>query len=466
MPRIPNLPKWPEITWISSSPDLLASQGSPAPNILGINPWAYDFAAYNLWSRPLGLISALEAFRACGCNVALLDCLDRTWWDVDWPEPDSFGCGRYPRTVLPKPADLDHVPRRFCRYGLPLNAVSGALARMDPVPDLVLITANMTYWYPGAITAAVLAKRFFPRTPVALGGVYATLCNEHARKSVPVDLVLQGPVEEEQNWSRIWSLMDSTSPEPPRPDAGRLLPSLYPGAEYSVLLGSRGCPFTCPYCSSRLLYPGFSQFHWKSLWTQVQEERAKGVRDFAFYDDALLVQPHVWLEPFLQTLIEKRADIRLHVPNGLHAAYLEPHVCRLLFRAGLTTVRLGLESANFRNRPDKKLTRQEWDYGVGNLFRAGFKPEDTGAYILFGLPGQSEEEVMEAISFAKSFGIRPHLAYYSPIPGTAMFERAERYSPYPLRDEPLCQNRAIWPCYPAGFSWAERNRWLSQLRAC
>jgi len=68
------------------------------------------------------------------------------------------------------------------------------------------------------------------------------------------------------------------------------------------------------------------------------------------------------------------------------------------------------------------------------------------------------------VALAKSYGLGPHLTHYSPIPGTRMFAEAKRVSPYPLEEDPLYQNRAIWPCYPGGFSWSERNRWARILR--
>ena len=465
MPRIPNRPKWPEITWTCATPEASASAARDRPRVLGINPWIYDYAAYNLWSRPLGLISVLRALNVSGCDVALLDCMDRTWRDVDWPSPEKYGCGRYPRTEIPPPARLRHIPRRFCRYGLPHDAVSGALARMDPPPDLVLITSIMTYWYPGAVAAGRLVRNVWPGVPLALGGVHATLCPEHAEEAVPADAILTGPAEEHGNWSRIWKLLGEDDPPPvPEPNAGALLPRLYPDAAFSVLLGSRGCPFSCAYCSSNLLYPGYCQGSWQKLLEQVRAEHAKGVRDFAFYDDALLVRPETWLIPFLRALIEEGPQIRLHTPNGMHAKYLREDVCRLLYQAGLTTVRLGLETSSFENRPDRKLTRQEWDTGVNNLLRAGFSPENVGAYILFGLPDQDEREIREAAAFAGSYGLRPHLTYYSPIPGTEMFFRARESSPFPLAEDPLFQNRSLWPCYPGGFTWRERNRWMEILR--
>ena len=46
------------------------------PNILLINPWIYDFAAHDLWSKPLGLLLLGGFLRERGYEVRLLDCLD------------------------------------------------------------------------------------------------------------------------------------------------------------------------------------------------------------------------------------------------------------------------------------------------------------------------------------------------------------------------------------------------------
>ena len=44
--------------------------------ILLINPWIYDFAAYDFWIKPLGLLYMASLFRKNGYNVHLIDCLN------------------------------------------------------------------------------------------------------------------------------------------------------------------------------------------------------------------------------------------------------------------------------------------------------------------------------------------------------------------------------------------------------
>jgi hypothetical protein len=84
---------------------------------------------------------------------------------------------------------------------------------------------------------------------------------------------------------------------------------------------------------------------------------------------------------------------------------------------------------------------------VRNLKKAGFSGKDIGAYILMGLPGQSTASVMETVKFVGSSGVMPYLAEYSPIPHTALWERAIGTSTYDLASEPLFHNNSLLPCW-------------------
>ena len=45
--------------------------------LLLINPWIYDFAAFNLWVEPIGLLSIASILREHGYELDFIDCLDR-----------------------------------------------------------------------------------------------------------------------------------------------------------------------------------------------------------------------------------------------------------------------------------------------------------------------------------------------------------------------------------------------------
>lgn len=398
--------------------------------------------------------------RSAGAQVALMDCLDPTWENVDWPKPRKYNTGHYPKEELETPEALAFMDRRYSRYGLPRDMVREALAAIETPPDAVLVTTIMTYWYPGAVDIIEIVKELWPETPIMLGGSYATLCSDHAAQHGA--LLMQGAMETPANWAATWNAIGHPTPPLPQNAGLGLALDLYNEPAYAPILGSRGCPFTCEYCASYALYPDFRQGTPNAIIESIQSEYDQGVRDFAFYDDALLVNPDKWLWPALDAI--ESLDLRLHTPNAMHVRRLSAEVCQRLKRAGLHTVRLGLETTDFDHRHDVKLTQQEWEDGARNLVEAGFNLDDIGVYILFGLPDQNLDNAAQAIEHVRSFGFRPHLAHYTPIPNSPMFPQAVEASEYPIDTEPLYQNNSIWPCVPSGFSWDEARRWKALMQ--
>src|SRR5208282_402258 len=98
---------------------------SKAPFVLLINPWITDFAAHDLWSKPMGLLVLASLLREGGCGVRLIDCLDRRDpFTNSHPEilsgrDKKFGTGKYPRMRLPIPGPYSDFPRYFYRHGIP-----------------------------------------------------------------------------------------------------------------------------------------------------------------------------------------------------------------------------------------------------------------------------------------------------------------------------------------------------------
>jgi len=438
------------------------------PHILLINPWIEDFAAYDFWAKPLGLLTIGAILRMHGYRITYMDCLDRFHPEVTYRvKPGRFGKGHYLKQPIEKPDALRDVPRTYSRYGIPKALVFKTL-KACPRPDVVLITSLMTYWYTGVFALIKMIREMMPGVPIVLGGIYATLCYDHAVAHAGADEVLsgegEGAVIETLDRltgfvSTLWFFPDDLDSYPyPAFDLQSAIP-------YVPILTGRGCPFRCAYCASGFLNPQFKRRSPEYVLEEIlywQERYA--VKDFAFYDDALLMDADHHILPILEGIVRHGGPARFHTPNALHIRPLSKEVARLLFRAGFKTVRLGLETAFFEGRRslDSKVGPMEFEQAVSYLKRAGFTGEAIGAYLLFGLPGQDTGHLEESIKMVKTCGVKPVLAQYSPIPHTALWKAAVKASRYDLTSDPIFHNNSIFPCQKDPFSW-EKISYLKKL---
>jgi hypothetical protein len=420
----------------------------PGSDILLVNPWIYDFAAYDLWAKPLGLLSIAAVLRSHGYRPHLIDCLTDSGGPLSVKgRKRTYGHGKLTKEIVPKPAAYRHIPRRYGRYGISQEAFGGALERI-PEPAAILVTSGMTYWYPGVFRAIELLRGRFRRVPILLGGIYATLCTDHARRHSGADLVLPGPGE----LAALKAVDDIVGHRRPRRTFDDLddIPfaafDLYRRLDYACLLTSRGCPYRCTYCAAGLLSPGLRRRSVDNVLAELERLRDEvGVCDIALYDDALLVAADEHIKPLLEAIIRRRLDLRFHTPNGLHVRLLDRELTGLMFRAGFKTVRLGMETADEDRQRclGFKAARQDLVRALEHLRAAGFTRRQIGVYLLAGLPGQPFEEIAESVDFVSALGARVKLALYSPIPGTSEWDRAVRGGLVDPECDPLCHNNTF-----------------------
>lgn len=428
------------------------------PKLILINPWIYDFAAYDLWSKPLGLLYLAAFLKTRGYKVHFLDCLDVHHPDMqDSPSMISplrrpYGTGKFWRKMAAKPPSLQHVPRPYSRYGIRRQLFIKDLQSIEN-PAAILVTSLMTYWYPGVHEVISIAKETHPGVPIILGGIYARLCKEHALQYAGADYVAGDGIPGDPG-SVLETLDHLNIPVPKQSQDEGMMP--YPAfhmlrkLDYVCLLTSTGCPYRCQYCASYLLNPTFYQRDPLHVLEEILYwHREFGVETFAFYDDALLLKARSHIAVLLEKVISLGLNLSFHTPNALHVREITHDMARLLHLSGFRTIRLGLETSDMalHRDLDKKLSEGEFERAVYNLRTAGFSSEEIGVYTLMGLPGQSVESVAETIDFVGRTGAAPYLAEYSPIPKTPLWDVAQASSGYDLSSEPLFHNNTLLPCW-------------------
>lgn len=446
--------------------------------VLLINPPIYDFAAYDFFNKPLGLLYLASFLRRVGYEIRFLDCLDRNHpvlTDIpNLPVTRPNGTGKYYHETIDRPDCLQHVPRTYRRYGLPENIFSALLeAEASQHPPLaVLVTGMMTYWYPAVADAIKLVRQFIPNVPIALGGVYATLMPDHAQKICQPDKLFTGPsmsnvlrwLDDLTHTQRDSHAIQEDFPHWPLPAY-----DLYPRLNYLTLITSLGCPFHCDYCASRNLQPRLQQLPPELFLEQLHQQLPLLSRDarvaassehcelgdgeyqkinLAFMDDALLANAENHIIPILQQTQKIDLPLYFHCPNGLHCRFVTPEVATLMYANRFRMIRLSFESADtaarWQKASDNKTSERDLIQAVENLENAGYRRADLEGYILTGLPGQTYGEIRQSADFVHHLGIQVRLCQYSPIPGTKLFELSCReYGVDP--HEPLLHNNSILP---------------------
>ncbi len=472
------------------------------PRILLVNPPIYDFTAYDFWLRPYGLLSVAGQLRG-QADMCLFDYLDRlhpSLADAQQrygaasgdPRPDRWGRGRFPEERIPSPAPLAAVPRYFRRFGLPRGLFRDYLGERGPF-DFALIQTVMTYWYPGVGEVIEDIRDACPAVRIVLGGNYATLCTSHARR-LKADLVVVGA-----ELRPLWELLQM-KPDPMQP----ALWEAYDRLQVGAIKLSDGCPFHCSYCSVPQVYAGFRARPQERSLAELELMVARGARDIAFYDDALLFDAERVLAPFLEEVVHRGVPVNLHTPNALNARFITAELAELMVRAGFKTFYLGFESTSrtWQQGTGGKVFSEELARAVGHLRTAGADPRkvssvkcqassdpalqtshfkshtpveppagvtmnqpvagagaDITAYQIIGHPDSDLQELEESMRFVHRLGIRGMLADFSPIPGTPDGEACRRWVDL---DEPLMHNKTAFPIIRLGFDEVNRLKDLQR----
>ena len=406
--------------------------------ILLVNPYIYDFTAYDLWLRPLGLLYIASVLKEyTDCELYWLDLLDRYQEKAFLPGDPALknshmdGSGKYHREIIAeKPALYQTVPRRYCRYGIPFEAFEEKLEKMPQV-DMILVTSLMTYWVDGLKVTINRLRERFPRAVVVLGGILPSLASDHlSSHEVRVDYLIEGYGE-----TKILELVAAHGVNVySHPDLSDLDALPYPAVEYLAsqkylpLLTSRGCPFHCTYCASGILNETLRERSPEKVWEEISYMHDRfGTEHFAIFDDALLINKRKRFHKVFQKVKENLA-VHFHTPNGLHVGEIDRETADLFFARGFKTLRLSFEStgAEILAKSSNKTTVKQMTQAVENLEAAGYQRKDIGAYLLFGYPGQKIAGIEESFRFAVDLGVTINLSYFSPVPGTEDFAALQK----------------------------------------
>lgn len=412
--------------------------------VILINPYIYDFSAYNLWSYPLGLLKTAQFLSIFDVELHFIDCIEREKYK-------QYYISKYKYEKVNKPWILRDIKRIYKRYGIREDAFVNKLKSLYPF-DIILITSIMTYWYPGVQRTVEIVREHYKDIPIILGGIYSSIYPEHAVKNSGVDAICIGQAEK----SLTFLLNTFGFRLKKKSDNFISFYKLgYPDLQYyAPIQTSSGCPFRCSYCASHLLTNQFIQRPIQEVINDIHWFCHMGFTDLAFYDDALLYNSDRHIKVILRSIIEKGLKLNLHCPNGIHARFIDKEVADLMYLAGFKTIRIGFETINKARQIETgaKANEQDLINAIANLKSVGFTKNEIGVYLMYGMPNQDIYEVYEGIKFLKDLNVKINLTEYSPIKGTPLWTELVKKRIIDDTLDPLLTNNTIFAELFWGYS--------------
>ena len=414
------------------------------PRALLISPPVYDFALFDLFMRPYGLLRIGRWLQDSGWEINFIDCLD--WKDQESletlkkPGRRKNGTGKFLRQPVKNPDIFKEAGRGYSRYGITKESFENKI-RSVKKPDIVFISSAMTYWYEGVFEASETVKKIWKDVPVAVGGIYATLLREHCSRSA-ADFTVG-----KDSFSELESIFKKLSLPFPGCSVEEKVLSVPLWEDSAVIRLNTGCPLNCRYCASSLI-SDFKKGSADAAFSQLEEYCSHwNTRNFAFYDDALLYKKDKLFIPFLERVIDSGKKLDFYLPNAVHVNYLDYKTAELMKMSGFREIRLGFESSSlsFHEKNDRKVSNSSFESVIKELIEAGFKKNEIVVYLLAGLPGQEAGEVRDSVNYLKDFGVKISISEFSPVPGSGLWEKSIEKSIFPIAEDPLYQNNSIFP---------------------
>lgn len=369
-----------------------------------------------------------------------------------------------------------------------LSRVASDIEAFDP--HVVGMTAYITNMKRCAAVARI-AKSVNPNISVVLGGPQVSIFPEEGFQSPDVDMIVlsegeivirnvMNALEDEENLKGVRGIWFRTKRgEIARNEREGIvtdldifpLPALnlyemdkyYPpvhirGSKVAHLVTSRGCPFRCTFCATKLTFGRSFRFHsTERVLRELELLIQQGYDSFQFYDDILTINKKR-VEDLCQGIIER--DWKISWTCFTRTNCVSHQLLELMKRAGCYLITYGCESGDdeLLKLIKKDLTVQENLEGIRMTKEHGILTSST---FMLGLPTETREQSLKTIQFAINSGLDyAGFPITEPYPGTELWVDAEKYGYFDdsgrYRNNLLSENSAVW--VPYGRSRKELER--------
>ncbi|MCK4791845.1 MAG: B12-binding domain-containing radical SAM protein [Desulfobacteraceae bacterium] len=315
-------------------------------------------------------------------------------------------------------------------------------------PDVVGITV-LTPLYSCARKITCLCKHFDNRCIVVWGGVHPTLMAEEVlQKEKDVDFVVRGEgevtfgelvkqlAEGEQAFYRIDGLsyrsddgikhnrerdLIQNIDDLPLPRRDLLLNDISYKHSFQHIMGTRGCPYNCAYCSSKQLWKRKVRF--RSIPSIIDEikqlKKRYHITELEFWDDSFTLNPK-WVTELCKAMISQKLNLSWWC--NTRADLIDEELLIIMKRAGCTAINIGVETGSERTLSylNRNLSLKDTLEASKLLSKVHM---DWYAYFMIGFPCETVEDIEETRRLMHSLSASHiTLSIFNPYPRTQLFE--------------------------------------------
>ncbi|MHA1769515.1 MAG: B12-binding domain-containing radical SAM protein [Candidatus Thorarchaeota archaeon] len=323
-------------------------------------------------------------------------------------------------------------------------------------PDVVGISGQATPSIYDVYHTARIVKQFDSSILVAVGGVHVTFQDvDVLQECSAIDVVIRGEGEITMNelltayknrrdFANVLGITyrknNTTTKTQDRPiieDLDSLpypaydilnLPQYFkPNIRFTTMVTSRGCPYSCTFCSSSRITG--KRWRGRSPENVICEvkllEDKYGVREIEFIDD-LFTFDHERVRAICKGFREAGLKIGWSCSTRANILSRHPEMAEWLHSAGCHTLYMGVESGSQRvlNAMKKGITIEQVNHAVEVAKKAGL---ELVLSFMVGYPTETELEANETIDLACR--LDPEIAQFTvctPYPGTPLYDQAKQ----------------------------------------
>jgi len=293
--------------------------------------------------------------------------------------------------------DNEHYSKSIIRVGLPISELVSKIVSKQY--DEIMISVMFTYLWEGAYEVINNCRMFSPESKIILGGIYPTLCSDHAKtlgadelhteRICGVDLL---PKVNLDFWDEIPIAID-------------------------VMTGY-GCYNSCTYCAVHVLE---GRKHLKREPLEVVDEieaaLSKGVQCIRFLDSNILWDFENHFEVIIDELLRRGLRAEYTTYGGMDTSLLSVDKLAKMVDVGLKDIEVPVEtiSAKLQQRWNRTLSGKAWLKRVNRVKELNIP---LRSFVLGGCVGQTTEDIQITLDFVEDAGVKAYLLFFTPIPGT------------------------------------------------